>query len=80
MVKFSCKFQSGISALFIVQVNMSVEKTSHCARVHSQLLGEVESLIMRVYSGKKKVKQALFFVFIVYFLLLSFQLTGIQSR
>lgn len=53
MVKFSCNFQSGISALFIVQVNMSVEKTSCCAGIHSQLLGKVESLIMRVYSGKR---------------------------
>lgn len=67
MVKFSCKFQSGISALFIVQVNTSVEKTSHCAREHSQLLGEVESLIIRVYSGRKKVKQTLIFVVIFYF-------------
>lgn len=53
MVKFSCKFQSGIFALFIVQVNMSVEKTPRCAGIHSQLLGKIESLIMRVYSGKR---------------------------
>lgn len=48
MVKFSCKFQSEIAALFFVQVNMSVEKTSYCAGIYSQLLGRVESLIMRV--------------------------------
>lgn len=63
MVIFSYKFQSGISALFIVQVDMSMEKTSCCAGISSQLLGEVESLIMGVYSGKNKVKQALFHCF-----------------
>lgn len=53
MVKFSCKFQSEIAALFFVQVNMSVEKTSCCAGIYSQLLGRVKSLIMRVYCEKR---------------------------
>lgn len=79
IVKYSCKFQSEISALFIVQVNMSVERTSCCAVIHSQLLGKVESLITRVCSVKTQSKYWVLgclefgFVFV-----LSLQLTEMQ--